>query len=50
MTTLGGLVLAIWLIVWSQTHVSHTFSLLMGIVAAVLFALDLFGVSFPRRG
>lgn len=47
MTTIGGLILAIWLVVWSQTSVSTTFSLIMGLIAGVCFLLDLFGVSFP---
>ena len=47
MTTLGGLILAIWLIVSSQAATSSTFALIMGLVAAVCFLLDLFGVALP---
>jgi len=47
MTTIGGLILAIWLVVRSQTTVSTTFSLIMGVIAGVCFILDLFGVGFP---
>lgn len=48
MTTIGGLILAIWLVVWSQTHVSTTFSLIMGVIAGICFLLDLLGVAIPR--
>lgn len=51
MTAVGGLILAIWLIVQSQTSTGTTFALLMGIIAGVCFCLDLFGVTVPiRRG
>ena len=50
LTTVGALVLSVWLIVWSQGTHSTTFALIMGIIAAICFVLDLIGVRFPQRG
>jgi len=41
LTPLGGLILAVFVVVQSQTATSTTFALLMGIVAGVCFLIDL---------
>jgi ABC-type enterobactin transport system permease subunit len=39
-TQIAVFLLALWLVIWSQTTVSTTFSAIMGGVAAVLVLLD----------
>lgn len=40
LTQVAVLLLAAWLIIWSQTAVSSTFSLIVGIVAAALVVVE----------
>jgi hypothetical protein len=48
-TSLAVVLIGVFLAIQSQTAVSTTFQLVVGVAAAVLALLDLFGVSFPVR-